>query len=97
MRITATTGAVFTAAFYTAITACLLAFMTPKRHETWEAVQFSHYWSHTFSPKFRQGTSAVGLAIDICILILPIIGVSRLQMSFRRKLELGVVFTSGIL
>ena len=97
MKIATTAGGVFAVVFYTAVTACRFALMTPRRNQTWEEVQFSRYWGHTFSPKFRVATSSVGLAVDILILILPIIGVSKLQMPLRRKIGLGVIFLSGIL
>ena len=97
MRIAATAGGAFTASFYTAVTACLFAFMTPGRHETWQEKQFSFYWGHTFSPKFRVATSSVGLAIDLLILILPLVAVSKLQMPLCRKLGLSVIFMTGIL
>ncbi|KAI9719516.1 MAG: hypothetical protein M1828_006223 [Chrysothrix sp. TS-e1954] len=39
--------------------------------------------------------ASVGLAIDIVILLLPLAGVSQLQMSTRRRLGVGAVFLTG--
>lgn len=95
MRIAATVGGIFTAAFYAAMTACIFAFKTPSRHQTWEAHQFSR--GEQLTAKFGPAQSAVGLAIDLYVLMLPIIGVSKLQMTLRRKIGVVVVFTTAIL
>ncbi len=95
MRIAATVGGVITAAFYAAMTACIFAFVTPGRHETWEAHQFSR--DETLDARFGPARSAVGLGIDLYVLILPIITVSKLQMPFHRKIGVTVIFMSAIL
>jgi hypothetical protein len=41
--------------------------------------------------------SAVGLVIDLFILILPVIAVSRLQLPTRRKVGAMLVFMPGLL
>ena len=39
----------------------------------------------------------IGLIFDIYILILPLVGVSKLQLSFRRKMGVVLIFTTAIL
>ena len=95
MRIAATVGGIITAAFYAAMTACIFAFETPGRHETWETHQFSR--GTRLDARFGPAQSAVGLGIDIYVLILPIIGVSKLQMPSRRKVGVSVIFMSALL
>ena len=95
MRIAAIVGAAVTAAFYTTMTACIFAFATPGRHVTWEAYQYSR-GTH-LDARFGPAQSAVGLGIDLYVLALPIIGVSKLQMPLRRKIGVSVIFMSAIL
>ncbi|KAL8940799.1 MAG: hypothetical protein Q9216_002625 [Gyalolechia sp. 2 TL-2023] len=95
MRIAATVGGVITAAFYTTMTACIFAFTTPGRDETWESHQFTR--GARLDAKFGPAQSAVGLGIDIYVLILPMIGIFKLQMAMRRKLGVAVIFMSAIL
>ena len=94
MRISTTVGAVMTGAFYTAMTAYIFALETPGRHETWVAHQLRRGASYA---KFGLVQSAVGLLIDLFILLLPVIAVSKLHMPFRRKLGVAVIFMSAIL
>ena len=95
MRIAATVGGVITVAFYTSMTACIFAFTTPKRHETWEAHQLTR--GERLDARFGPAQSGVGLLIDLYVLLLPIIGVSKLQMPFRRKLGVTIIFMTAIL
>ena len=96
MRIAATVGGIFTAAFYTAFTATLFAIATPGRHETWVGKQ-STGSSGRLRRELAPAQSAVGLGIDLYVLILPIIAVCKLQMPFSRKLGVTVIFMSAIL
>lgn len=95
MRIAATVGGVITAAFYITMTACLFAFTTPGRHESWEQHQFTR--GAYLDARFGPAQSAVGLGIDLYVLILPMIGISKLQMPMRRKIGVGVIFMSAVL
>ena len=95
LKICAIVGGCLTAAFYAAMTACLFAFATPGRHETWASHQFSR-GTH-LDLAFAVPQSCVGLVVDLYILILPIIGVSKLQMATGRKIAVMVVFMSAIL
>ncbi len=95
MRICALVGGYLTAAFYGALSVYLFTVITPSRHETWA----SHQYSTGLRPKFAisLSLSCVGLAIDLYILVLPIVGVSKLQMPTRRKIGVIVIFMSAIL
>lgn len=77
------------------MTACIFAFTTPGRHETWEQHQFTR--GAYLDARFGPAQSAVGLGIDLYVLILPMIGISKLQMPLRRKLGVGVIFMSAVL
>ncbi|KAL9593769.1 MAG: hypothetical protein Q9219_007390 [cf. Caloplaca sp. 3 TL-2023] len=77
------------------MTACLFAFETPGRHETWQAHQLSPRVE--LGARFGPAQSFVGLGIDIYVLILPMIGLSKLQMPLSRKIGVGIIFMSAIL
>ena len=93
MRIAATVGGTITAAFYAAMTACIFAFVKPPR--TWEASRSTRGIS--LNLRFGTAQSVVGLGIDLYVLVLPFIGVLKLQMPFRRKVGVTVIFMSAIL
>ena len=95
LKISAYIGGVFVILFYGSITVCLFISATPGRHETWtEQVQ---------SPRQRLGLAlglaqaCFGLVIDLYILVLPILGVTRLQMPTRRKVGIILIFMSAIM
>ena len=77
------------------MTVCLFIFATPFKGETWA----SHVDTRReqLDLKFSVPQSAVGLVIDVYILILPIVAVSKLQMAVRRKLAIMTVFATGLL
>lgn len=50
-----------------------------------------------FIVQFSVPRFAVGLVMDIYILILPIVAVSTLQMPPRRKVGIILIFTTGLL
>lgn len=93
MRIAARVGGIITAAFYVAMAASIFAFMTPGRHETWRDLGMHE----RLNSKLAVAQSTVGLGIDLYVLILPIIGVSKLQMPFSRKLGVTIIFMSAVL
>ena len=74
---------------------CLFIFATPYKGETW----LSHVNTsrERLDLKFSVPQSAVGLAIDFYILILPIAAVNKLQMAARRKFAIITVFGTGLL
>lgn len=93
LKISAYIGGVVTVLFYGSMTVCLFIFSTPRRHETWlEQLQSS---GQHLALAFSVPQSCVGLVIDLCILVLPIVGVIRLQMPTRRKVGVILVFMSA--
>ena len=88
-------GGIVTVVFYTAMTVCMFVFATPGPSSSWlEWFESSRYNMLLW---FLVPQSCIGLAIDIYILILPIIGVSKLQIPLRQKVGVNLVFMSGIL
>lgn len=92
MRIGALLGAIITTLFYIIITVCYFVFGTPRRGATWVSASREKFIIHFSVPQ-----SAVGLVIDLYILILPIVAVSKLQMGTRRKVGVILIFTTGLL
>ena len=95
MRISALFGLVFTTLFYTSMAVCLFTFATPAKGQTWLSYQMSS--REYLVLHFSVPQSAVGLAIDVYILILPIAAVSKLQMAIRRKFGIITIFATGLL
>ncbi len=95
LRISAYIGGVVTALFCGAMTVCMFILGTPAPHQT--LVEHATTHDEAIILNFSVPQSCVGLVIDLYILILPILGVSRLQMSPRRKVGVILVFLSGIM
>ena len=93
LRYSAYAGAIFTALFYTAIVVWTIAISSPAPGQSWQSA----------APKGGKTLrdtvwiASVGLILDIYILLLPIAGVSRLQMSRKRKLGVMTVFSTGLM
>lgn len=88
-------GGIATALFYTANTICLIVFIFPRPGDT-------HYKQQQGSAsgnvdRFSVASSAVGAAIDLYILVLPIGAVTQLQLATKRKIGIVVIFMSGFL
>lgn len=94
MKIASQAGGAFTAVFYTAMTAVVFAILTPTRHQTWLERQASSVHLDV-TPGVAQ--SSVGLAIDLYILILPIIAIANSMIPLHRKIEAAIIFLSAIL
>lgn len=95
MRISALVGIILTTLFYTSMFVCIVTVATPHKGETWLSHESDPIYR--FDIKFSVPQSAVGLAIDIYILVLPIAAVSKLQMAVRRKFAIVTVFATGLL
>ena len=95
LRISAYIGTLVTTAFYLGMTVAQFVFATPRRGETWTSHQTTRneHWALAMSVP----QSAVGLAIDLYILVLPVIAVSQLQLPTRRKIGVILLFMTGIL
>lgn len=88
-------GAPISTVFYGAIAIAQIVLATPSRGETWI--------DHWVSP--RESTSKLldkpigvgGLAIDLYLLILPLIAVYQRQMPRKQKYKLLLIFSFGLL
>lgn len=95
LRISASIGAVLTCAFYGAATIAQIVFEVPKHGETWvEDALSEDYWKGNV---LSIPISAVGLGIDIVLLIMPIAAVIGLQLPTKRKIGIIFIFMFGIL
>jgi len=95
MRICVYIGAVFNTVFYVGAIIANFVLTTPRPGYDWLA------WDITTS-EYNAGilfvaASAVGLAVDLYLLILPILAVSRLQLPLRRKIGVMIIFMGGIM
>lgn len=95
VRICAYIGALFTTLFYISMTVAVSIFSIPGPGET--------LFSHQATPREHLSLamsvpqSAVGLAIDLYILVLPIVAVTQLQLSAKRKFGVILLFMTGLL
>jgi hypothetical protein len=95
MRICAHIGTVLTSLFYGGMFLAQIIIRTPRPGETLASrLQTTSAASESLALSVPQ--SAVGLAIDLYILILPIIAVSQLQLPLRRKIGTSLIFATGI-
>ena len=89
MRILSSLGAIITAGFYTGILIANLVISVP-RHESWAQVAIKEGSLVLAIPQ-----AVGGLIIDLYILVLPMIAISKLQLSPRRRLGVNLIFMSG--
>ncbi|ESZ93166.1 hypothetical protein SBOR_6445 [Sclerotinia borealis F-4128] len=88
-------GAAITGLFYLGMALASFILGFPHGSETWV--------SHIFSRNgFRSNitsvpTASVGLAIDIYLFVVPLIAVSGLKMQRKKKVGVGLIFTTGVL
>ena len=90
MRIFSIIGALLTVVFYLGIFIANLILTTPAHGESWAQATFKEGALVLAVPQ-----AAVGLAIDIYILMLPMIAISKLQLTPRRRLGVNLIFMSG--
>ncbi|KAF6238584.1 hypothetical protein HO173_003089 [Letharia columbiana] len=95
LRVSVYIGATLTCAFYGAASIAQLVFSVPRPGQTW--------LEHALSGEFNKADvlsvplSAVGLGIDIALLVMPIAAVMRLQLPTKRKIGVLFIFMFGIL
>lgn len=95
LRYSSYAGAIITVLFYFSILVATLTFTVPSPGQTLA--------EHQQTPREAKATQvtipvgSVGLAIDVFILILPIVGVSKLQLPLRRKIGVMAVFLTGLM
>ena len=88
-------GAGATIFFYTGSTIVQLVFSTPPPGVSWQEQSTSTREYDEI--RLSVPAAAVGLAIDLFILVLPIRAIHDLQLTLKRKIEVGLVFATGIL
>ena len=88
-------GAIIMVLVYTGSSIAQLIFLTPKRNENW----LEHYTGPApyNAEVLSLPLSVFGAVIDLYIILLPSLGVSHLQLSFRRKIGVMLMFMTGIL
>lgn len=94
LRISVYIGATLTCAFYGATSITQIIFSTPKRGQTWLEHDFSReaYKTNILSVPL----AAVGLGIDLVLLVIPIAAVVGLQLPTKRKIGVIFIFMIGI-
>ncbi|KAF4636515.1 hypothetical protein G7Y89_g1582 [Cudoniella acicularis] len=88
-------GLVLTAVTYTVLTICVWVFSTPGKGESWLAQQTSDNEKKALAMSVPQ--SAIGFVLDLYILVIPVVAVSGLHMSTKRKIGIILVFASGLM
>ena len=92
MRILSILGAVVTVVFYGALFITKAILITPHHGETWaEALLKSR------SLVLAVPQASVGLAINLYIMALPIIAISKLQLTAQKRLGINLIFMGGFL
>ena len=95
IRYTSYAGATFTVLFYTGLIISTLTLTAPAPNQSWQ--EASQRPGHDAVLRATVGLACVGLVLDIFILLLPIAGVSRLQLSGKRKIGVVAVFMTGFM
>lgn len=88
-------GAIFVVMAYGSITLAIIIGTTPRPGQLWREA-FYKWLSGEGNRVESQLLGVVGLITDLYILLLPISGVLRLQISSKKKLALVMTFMSGI-
>lgn len=95
LRYSCYAGATFTVLFYAAMLILNLAVTAPGPKQSWQqAIQRP---GHNIILWAAPWVAGVGLVLDVFILILPIAGVSRLQLSRKRKFGVIAMFLTGVM
>ncbi|KAA8569705.1 hypothetical protein EYC84_001292 [Monilinia fructicola] len=94
MRICVYTGVAVTTIFYLATGILMIVWSSPRRGETWQTHLFTD--EQQYAQIYASPFSAVGLVIDLYLLVLPLKAVYDLYLPLKRKLAVGVVFLTGI-
>jgi len=94
LRVAIYSGLITTIVVFLAFTIAQLCFLTPKRGESW--LEQNEDPRENKAIELSVPLSAIGFGIDVYTFILPIIGVSQLQLSPRRKFGVLLVFMAGL-
>ena len=96
LRIAAYIGIMFTLLSHIAITVAILVLTTPTSGHSWLSAMTSD-GHHRFVHSLIVPPCVIGLIIDLSILVLPLLAVSALQLSKRKKLAVYPMFLTGTL
>ncbi len=87
-------GAVVIVGVYTGCTLAIMISATPRAGQTW--LESSQTARNETGIRLSVPLAAWAMVSDVFILLLPISGVLRLQLSPKKKLALSMVFMTGI-
>ena len=92
-------GALFTFLAYAAMGTAQFVFLSPRPGETFLEDYLRSVTSKTLSQSIDIGLplAAIGIAIDLYILLLPIAAVAKLQMAPRKRLGVMAIFATGLM
>ncbi|MCJ1478817.1 hypothetical protein MMC13_007501 [Lambiella insularis] len=95
LRIAAFLGVIVTILAYMSFMTVVLVYTTPSKGETFA----THYQTLTFEKAIPVGiaSSAFGVVIDLYIISLPVMGIHRLKLSPRQRVEVTGLFLTGTL
>ncbi|KAI9711710.1 MAG: hypothetical protein M1820_001854 [Bogoriella megaspora] len=95
LRIAIWIGGSISTLFYVIVVILSFVFDTPRPGETFAA----HTATKMATEQVHMSVplAAVGVVLDLYILVLPFVGVWKLQLSTQRKLGVGLVFTTGLI
>lgn len=88
-------GAVIVGCFYLACTVAHIVFCIPRSHEDWLSPTVATRCQR--ANVFATVRRVFNLISDLYIFILPLPVLSRLQMSFKRKLGITAIFLTGLM
>ena len=94
LRVSIYLGATVTIAFYLALEVLWFYDLTPRKGKSFLSVAASS--AETRELVLSVPSAAVGLGIDVYLLILPITAVLHLQLPTRRKIGVILIFLTGI-
>lgn len=87
-------GIITTSIFYLATGTLMTVWSSPSHGQTWQTHLFT--MEQQYAQIYASPFAAVGLAIDLYLLVLPLKAVYDLYLPLKRKFEVGVVFLTGI-
>ena len=95
MRIVCYVGTAINIAFYGAVAIVQFYFVTPGPGQSWQthAISGNLYNANILSTPL----AGVNLGLDVFLFLLPLVTVSKLKLSPRRKLGVMVLFATGFL
>lgn len=81
--------------FYIAITIASIYYQAPNPGQTWQEGLMNDRYTDVFGLSIP--TAAGSLILDVYIFVLPLVAVSKLQLTASKKLGVIAVFTTGLM